>query len=288
MAGKGKAKYMAETIDIYMKNREINYDIRFTNKSKEAEFMASLAIIEGFDRIVSVGGDGTVYEILNGMVGKNAVLGVIPAGTGNDFSRSIGIERDVYKALDTIIFGDIKNIDCGLANGRYFINVAGLGIDTEILREVQNVKPYLSGKWAYLAGVFKTLFKFKYKQVKLILDKKVYNKEILLMAFANGRYYGGGMKISPDSDLEDGYIDICIIHKISKWRILGLFPTIFYGKHINVREVTLHKAKHIVLKSHDPLEINLDGDLVGTTPLSLEVVPKAIKILVPKNKKNNN
>ncbi len=284
IAGKGKGKLIAKSIDYHMKEMCIPYDIRFTSKRKEAESISKCAAQEGFEKIVSVGGDGTIYEVINGLIGQKIVLGVIPAGTGNDFARSIGIERDLKKALDTIVYGEEKYIDCGLANGRYFINVAGVGFDTEILREVEKIKKHLSGKWAYLAGVFKTLFHYKHKKIEIDIDGKTYNKEILLMALANGKFYGGGMKISPDSDLEDGYIDICIIHKISKLRVLRLFPTIFAGKHINVREVTLYRAKKIKLNSATPLEVNLDGDVVGVTPLSIEVVPKAIKILIPRKK----
>ena len=280
-AGKGKGKIVAGNIHSYMKKQKIPYEIRFTTRRKEAEQLAQCAVKQGFDKIVSVGGDGTIYEVLNGIMGMNVLLGVIPAGTGNDFVRTVGIGQDIEEALHTVVYGKERSIDCGKVNGRYYINVAGIGFDTEVLEEVESIKKYLSGKLAYLSGVFRTLFQYKFKKIQIVIDGQVYNKEILLVAFANGKFYGGGMKISPGSDIQDGYIDVCIIHKMPKWKILRLFPTIFSGEHIKVKEVTMYRGKEIRINSALPLAINLDGDLVGYTPFTLEVIPNAIKILVP-------
>jgi len=280
-AGKGKGKIVAEEIYLYMKELSIPYEVKLTTRRNEAEILAQRAAEEGFKKIVAVGGDGTIYEVLNGIIGADVLLGVIPAGTGNDFVRTVGIGKNIGQALHTVVYGKDKFIDCGKANGRYFINVAGVGFDTEILKEVESIKKFLTGKWAYLAGTLKTLLYYKNKSIKISIDGQEYNKEILLAAFANGKFYGGGMKIAPAASIQDGCFDIIIIHKISKWKILRLFPTIFSGQHIHVKEVSLYQGKKITLSCDYPIPVNLDGDLVGDTPLILEIIPNAVRVLVP-------
>lgn len=281
IAGKGKGKTVAKQIEGYMKEIAVPYEIRFTTRSREAENLALVASMEGYKKIVAVGGDGTVYEVVNGIIGRDITLGIVPSGTGNDFARSLGVGKSIETALDTVVYGRERLVDCGKANNRYFVNVAGIGFDTDILKEAEKIKKYFSGPWAYLAGVFKTLIHYKYKKIHMTIDSEQYQKEILLVAFANGNYYGGGMKIAPDADMEDGYFDICVIHKIPKLKVLRLFPTIFAGKHIEVEEVSIYRGKKVELYGDSPMPINLDGDLVGTTPLTIEIVPKSLKLMSP-------
>jgi len=282
-AGKGKGKKIASLIHFFMKKYDTPYEVRFTTQKKEGEPLAKRAVEDGFEKIVAVGGDGTIYEVLNGIIGKSVSLGIIPSGTGNDFARCLGIGLNVEEALDIVVYGQEKSVDCGRANERYFINVAGIGFDTETLKEVERLKKYLSGKWAYIAGVLKTLLTYKFKKTEIIIDGQVIHSEVLLIAIANGSSYGGGMKIAPDAINDDGLFDVCVIHRISKLKILKVFPTIFSGKHIHIKEVNMYKAKKISINSQLPTPVNLDGDIVGYTPLLLEIIPNAIKVLI-KNK----
>lgn len=280
-AGKGKGKKTAQKLQEYIKDLQVSYEIRYTEREKEAEAIARRAAQEGFKKIVAVGGDGTVYEVLNGMMGMDATLGVIPAGTGNDFARTMNISQDIREALQIILEGKESHIDCGQANGRYFINVASIGLDAEIVKETETIKRYISGTTAYIIGVLKTLLKFKHSSLQIEVDGQIENKDIMLVAVANGRYYGGGMKIAPMADVKDGVFDICIIHRISKWKILRLFPTIFSGKHIHVKEVKLYKGKNIKINGSQTMRLNLDGDIIGNTPVEFKLIPQALKVIIP-------
>ena len=282
-AGKGRGKEVGERIQLFMRDRDVNYKIAFTGKPREAETIAKHSVMEGYDRIVAVGGDGTIYEVANGIAGCDVVMGIIPSGTGNDLARTLGIPLNIEEALAVIIDGAEKAIDLGCVNGRRFLNVTSIGLDAEIVREAENLKKYFSGTSAYVAGVLKALLHFKRKKVTLILDGKEQEKNVMLVAIANGKYYGGGMKIAPTADIEDGTFEVCIVNEISKLKILRLFPTIFSGTHIHVREVELLRAKTVKITSKEELIINIDGDIAGVTPVNIEMMEKGLRFIVPRS-----
>lgn len=283
VAGKGKNDFIVAKIKAAMSLLEISYEIKVTTKEKEAEEIVQKATSKGFTKIVAVGGDGTVYEVANGLVGSDIPLGVIPAGTGNDFARTVGIPTDIEKALKTIVDGKILCIDYGKANDRCFVNVASVGLDAEIVKATAHVKRYFSGAGAYIAGMLRTLLQFHYKEISLKIDCLNRKKNVMLVAIANGKYYGGGMKIAPMAEITDGILQVCVIDRLSKWKLIRLFPTIFSGSHVRHKEVKLYKGKEISIKSEQPLLINLDGDIIGeSTSVKFEVVSQGIKVLVPR------
>ncbi|MCT4618105.1 MAG: diacylglycerol kinase family lipid kinase [Marinisporobacter sp.] len=284
IAGKGNCDFVIEKIKEKMDSFHIPYKIKLTTRKNEAEEIARNAVMKGYEKIVAVGGDGTIYEVVNGIIGSNTSLGVIPSGTGNDFVRTVGIPNDLDQALKVIAYGKAVNIDCGKANDRYFVNVASVGLDAEIVKETQDVKKYLSGSWAYMGGLLKTLFSYKNKKVHMDIDEKKDKKNITLVAVANGKYYGGGMKIAPMADIKDGDFQVCVVDEISKLKLMRVFPKIFSGEHVDYEEVDMHTGKQIKIKSDELLSINLDGDIIGKSfNIHFEMVPKGLKVLVPQD-----
>lgn len=285
VAGKGKSNSVVKNIKEKMMAFNVPYKIKMTTRKKEAEEIAKNAVCNGYKKIVAVGGDGTIYEVVNGIVGSKALLGVIAAGTGNDFVRTVGIPNDLEEALKTIVYGKTRAIDCGKVNNRYFVNVASIGLDAEIVKETENIKQYLSGSGAYIGGLLKTLFTFKYKDIHMNIDGMKKKKNITLVAVANGKYYGGGMKIAPMADIEDGDFQVCVVDKVSKLKLMGVFPKIFSGKHVHCDEVGLYKGRQVNINSQESLSINLDGDIIGKSfDIRFEMIPKGIKVLVPEYK----
>ncbi|MBB6218071.1 YegS/Rv2252/BmrU family lipid kinase [Anaerosolibacter carboniphilus] len=281
VAGKGKGRIIAQQIHQFMKDKVIPYDIRFTRYKGDGEILAKEAVIRGCSTIIAVGGDGTIYEVINGMGLKTAALGIVPSGTGNDLAKTLGIPKSPMKALKIIYGGHKVIIDCGQANGRYFLNVASVGLDAEIVKETENIKKYIKGPSAYAVGVLKTLLHFRNKEILLEIDGIQIKRQIMLVAVANGRYYGGGMKIAPQAEIEDGYFDICIINRISKGKLLRLFPTIFSGEHMKIKEVELIRGKIIKISGIERLMLNVDGDIVGEAPVSIEIYRGGIEVFVP-------
>ena len=282
VAGKNKTKKLIPLIKEKMDKTNIKYNITLTTRPMEATTIAINALDEGYDVIVAVGGDGTVNEVARGIVEKKrGILGVIPAGTGNDLARSLDLPMDPETVLDLIIKGNHKKIDIGIIGDKSFINVAGIGFDTEVLNSARSIKKYLRGKFAYTFGVVKTLFTYKSKAVKITLDDKEIDREILLVAIGNGKYYGGGMKICPNASIEDGYFDICIVKKLPKLMLLFIFPSVFLGKHIKIKKyVDMYRAKNVNITTQDKIYLNIDGEIKDVRKeISFELNEKSISVI---------
>jgi diacylglycerol kinase (ATP) len=282
-AGKGKAlKRISEIKDVMKKNEE-DYIIEVTERPGHAVEIANKYSKSGVFRVYSVGGDGTLNEVLNGMAESGCSLGVIPAGSGNDFIRSIYCFENEKDIVKKVINGNEEYVDLGKVNGRYFLNISSAGIDAEVTYNARELKrlPLISGHMAYLFSIFTTVFKYKSRYMELKIDNKHIRDNTLLFAVANGIYYGGGMKIAPDARLNDGIFEICHVQNVSKGKILRLFPKLIKGEHNTIKEVSFHKGKNITLNCDEEFTLNIDGELLRTQEASFGIIPKGIKIIVP-------
>lgn len=280
-AGKGKALQVKQIIKNKLQQTQHHFSIEATAAPQDAIFLAQRTVSEKYDTIVAVGGDGTIYEVINGIAGSDINLGIIPAGTGNDLARTVGIPEDTDTALNLILQNCVKPIDIGSVNGKYFTNVASIGFDAEVVKELENIKKIASGTWAYIISVFKTLMTYRSKKVQLLLDHRLIEREILLVAIANGKFYGGGMMVAPNADISDGYLDICLINKVPKLRFVKLFPTIFKGTHVQFPEVEYFKAKQVKILTNGNI-VNCDGEIVGCTPIAFKIADFKINLIVDK------
>lgn len=260
IAGSGTAKELKDIIEEVMSKGHHDFEIVMTTKPKEA---IAISANNEHDVVVAVGGDGTINEVTSGLIKRGkGILGIIPAGTGNDFSRSLGIPLNTKKALDLILEGNTKEISVGESNGHHFLNISSAGFDVEVLTNVDMIRKKFKGKFSYVLAVIYTLMKFKKKSVVLDIDGKIYQKNLLLLAVGNGKYYGGGMMVLPNADLYDDYLHICLVKDISNLRALSLFPVIFKGNHLKFTEyVETYKAKSIKITHDSPLLLNVDGEV---------------------------
>ncbi|MDI9475553.1 MAG: diacylglycerol kinase family lipid kinase [Bacillota bacterium] len=280
IAGKGKAKRTIPIIKEIMENSKHSYQIKITEKVGDGQLFAEEAKVKDFHTIVSVGGDGTLHEVVNGMAGGIQRLGIIPAGTGNDFARSLNIPSDAEDAMEVLIQGKAVSIDLGRLDDKYFINFCSVGLDALIAEEANKIKRYFSSTYSYVIGVIKALGKFKSLKVELMIDDKKYDEEVMLVAVCNGAYYGGGMKIAPQAEVSDGQFDICVVSKMPKLRLLLLFPTIFKGKHIKYDEVKIYRGKSVQVFSGENMHVNADGDIVDSRPVRFEILHNKMEVIV--------
>lgn len=283
VAGKGQAMKKVPFIKDAMKNIEgVEYEISYTKRPGHATEIAKDAADDGYDIVYAVGGDGTVNEVMNGLVGKDSALAVLPGGSGNDFIRSLTSYRIDHTKIRDTIFGTKKTIDIGIINGRYFINIASVGFDAEVVLATQQFKKLLlSGSTAYIAGLIKTIFTGKMNKVKIKLDGQELEKRILLIAVANGKYYGGGMKAAPYADIDDGLFDICIIESLPKIKLLFLFPQFIKGKHKKFKEVSFYKSKSVRIESQDLIGVNIDGEVFKDNCASFEIAKEKLYVMIP-------
>ena len=263
VAGGGKAKKIIPLIRQTMDETKIEYDIALTTGPKDAINIAKESIQKGYTTIVAVGGDGTVNEVAIGILKSgNGTLGIIPSGTGNDLARTLNIPFNLKQAIEIIIKGSKKNIDIGVVNNSLFLNIASIGFDSEVVKNTQGIKKRIKLGIAYVIGVLKTIVTFKDKEIQLEIDGLPIDKNIILVAIGNGKYYGGGLKILPMAIIEDGYFHVCIVNNISKFKLLLLFPSIFIGKHIKLKKyVEIFKAKKIKIITENQMYLNVDGEI---------------------------
>lgn len=263
IAGKGKAEETIPLIENMMKENHLEYKIILTTKPGDATKIAS-EMVDNYPIVIAVGGDGTVNEVARGLIRKKiGILGIIPSGTGNDMSKSLGISLNSKEALESIIKGKNKKMDIGLVNDNLFLNIASIGFDAEVVKNVEGIKKKVKGKASYVLGVLVTLFSFKKQEMILEMDGEVFKRNMVLLAVGNGGYYGGGMNILPMADISDGYFNICLVKNISNLNMLFLFPSIFKGKHLKyTKYVEIFKARSVIVKNKENRIINLDGELI--------------------------
>jgi diacylglycerol kinase (ATP) len=282
IAGKGKAKEMLPLIEEICKRQKIVYEIVYTTGPKDGIKLAKDGVLSGFQRIISVGGDGTLNEIVNGIAGSDVVLGVIPGGTGNDFIRSIYKDVAIERIVENAIIGTVKKIDLAKCNDTYFINIGSGGFDAQVALESEKTRKYFSGSTAYLVALLKMLVVYKGKKMKVTIDDMEFEKNTFLVAVANGKYYGGGILPAPMADMADGVFDICIVGIMTKLKMFRLFPRYMKGTHAGIKEVSFYRGKHIKLAAEEPFAVNVDGEVTLLKHAEFDIIPNGISISVEK------
>ena len=281
-AGRGRSVQLFEQVkDVFNRNKA-EYTVWETTYAGEATELAKKAVAEGYENVISVGGDGTVLEVATGLVGSECNMGIIPAGTGNDFVRSLGMTTDVEAAAKAILNGNIGKVDIAKTeDNHYFMNVAGCGFDTQVLYYTERYKKNFKGQVAYLLGIMSALFKYKFISAKIELDDRVIDQDIYLVAVANGKTYGGGMSVAPGADVKDGYFDVTIIDRVSIFTVLTILPRFIKGKHDGIKQIKSYRSKKVRIFSQQQVPLNMDGEIIGTTPMSFEVIPSALNMFMP-------
>jgi YegS/Rv2252/BmrU family lipid kinase len=284
VAGGGRAYRKIPEIRRIMKKKLIDYKIFITKYAGEGKILARKAALSGFKVVVAVGGDGTVLEVVNGIKGTQAILGIIPVGTGNDFARFFHIPKKLEKAIDVLIMGNIKIIDGAVINDILtFGNITSTGIASETAAMAVRFKKFLSGIWVYLIWVYLTallnvLFKYKPYSVKIRMDDKELNREITIFAAGVLSYYGGGLKLLPNADPNDGYLDVMIVDKISKIKLLVLLPLVLFGTHTKLKIVEVYRAKKVEIEADREVPVTVDGEILYIKNLEIKVEKDAIKL----------
>ncbi|WP_169911591.1 diacylglycerol/lipid kinase family protein [Clostridium oryzae] len=285
-AGKGKTlKYIPIIKEKFMNINE-EYIIELTEKVGHATEIARRYAEKGKCRIYAIGGDGTINEVLNGIVGTDSSLAVIPSGSGNDFVRSMISGNFRKNILTRTINGTDKAVDIGcIDHERYFINIASIGLDAEIAYGAQYFKRkrWIPSKLAYLLSVFVTIFKYKAMKMKILLDSTQEIENTLFIAIANGKYYGGGIKIAPSAELNDGYFEICKVKNISLFKILMLMPRAILGKHEGLKEAVFRKVKNIEVSAERNMLFNIDGEIVQLKHAKISMIPSALNVVIPRS-----
>jgi YegS/Rv2252/BmrU family lipid kinase len=254
------------------------------------------ALKSGYSTIMSVGGDGTMNEVVNGFfedgqpICKDSRLVIFSRGTGCDFIKTLGIKKGIEDLLAILARNDEIEVDVGFVNfndtsdkmkTRYFVNVADIGIGAETANRVNKHSKLLKGFLSFMLGAVSTILFYKNKDFEVIIDDKIVISERLnSVIIANGRYFGGGMKIAPDALLDDGLFDIIILGDLTKLEFIKSFPLIYDGKHLTHPKLKHYRGSSIKVKSGGKGLIEVDGEIPGSDDAEFKIMPGALKILV--------
>lgn len=302
-AGSGKGLKDWPIISNQMYNSGLRFTCLFTEHKYHAIELTVKAIKDGFRNIVAIGGDGTVHEVVNGIFIQKAVptteisLAVIPAGTGNDWIRMYGISKTYSEAVKSLVkkrsvLQDVAKVDyyeTRVKHTRYMANVAGLGYDAVVNLKYNNLKDEGKyGKMLYLRSTVQTFVKFTSKKFKIFTDGELfYDGMVFSGAVGIGKFNGGGMQQTPNAQVNDGLMDLTVIRKMSKFRVIRNFKLLFSGNIYNIPKVIFKQCKKIQIETTPETRIEIDGEAVGTSPFEFELVPQAIKVVVGENYKGS-
>jgi YegS/Rv2252/BmrU family lipid kinase len=272
-----------------LKHAGLSFNYAFTEGTGHGSELAREAVEEGYELVIAVGGDGTVNEVVNGLVDESgrgrATLGIISAGTVGDFSHSLGIPRDVFKSCrlfsnfkrTTVDLGCVEYMKDNQRRKRFYINTAGLGFVTDVVGGTDRRLKFIGGTIPYVIGLIPTVKNYSNKDIILSIDGESRRERDFVVVVNNGRYLGGG-KVFPDADPCDGLLDVVIVGNMSKLEALWSFPRFYTGTHAGCPKINLCKARSVSVESLQPLPIQMDGEVVGELPASFQVVPSALDV----------
>lgn len=254
--------------------------------------------------VVAVGGDGTVREVAAGVLNRPAAVAVVPTGSGNDFCKTFGLPLDVKAACRLAREGVVRPIDAarisavdspgeprlsGSNPATVFVNAAGLGFDADVVAEAKKLK-HLHGLPLYLLAVFRAIQNYRGSLARITVDGRTWEQRFLLLAVANCRYYGGGMKIAPEAQPDDGLLDVCLIDAVNRPTIVRRLPRFIKGTHVRLREVRMFRTRKLELSLLEPCPIQVDGDIFGPEQARyglrlltwrIEALPAALRLVTP-------
>jgi len=263
-------------------------DVLLTERAGEATKMVAAADLSNYDGLVSAGGDGTLFEVLNGLYAhekeRRIPIGVLPVGTGNAFARELGLmPRDWEKGAGIIAARKVRQVDVGRVQTPqetfHFLNIIGAGLPVDAL-EISGKLKFL-GNTAYTLATLWRIIKLKNYPFILEIDGEKLEQESLFLEFSNTRYTGTSFLIAPAAKLDDGFLDVTLVRKVSRIRLLRLFPTIYKGEHVRHEEVFSCKGREIRIKAPEGLVLAPDGELHGCTPATITCLPRDLEIFAP-------
>jgi diacylglycerol kinase (ATP) len=263
--------------------------IEVTGRPGDAESLAAGAAAAGHDRVIVIGGDGTVQEVVNGLLagGSPAELGIVPLGSGNDLARSLGLPAEVASAWRVAVGRETRSIDVARArNGdgteRWFASAGGIGFDAQVAAAMIDRGGWQAGRAGYLLTTLNELRRFSNRPIRLTVDGISSDHDVLLVAIANGAYYGGGMRIAPDAHPDDGLLDVCIVGDISRMTAIRQLPNLYRGTHVRHPQVSLFRGRSIEVDGDTATRVHLDGEPFGNLPLRVSVVRGALEVAGPR------
>jgi YegS/Rv2252/BmrU family lipid kinase len=275
----GRALKLLPRVEQALDARRAGFRVQRT-KDLEHGVEQALRAVEAGEVPVVLSGDGLLGAIGGAMAGAETPLGIVPCGRGNDLARVLGIPNDPEQAIETVLGGSVRRIDVGEANDKRFLGIVSVGFDSECNRVANEVR-LLRSNLVYLYSLLRTLGGWKPARFTIRVDQERMRISGYSVSVANNSTFGGGMRIAPQAELDDGEFDIVIVGDVGKLRFIGNLPKVFKGTHVDQDEVRVFRAPHLELSASRPFPVYADGEHLTDLPVSLRVLPRALSVLVP-------
>ncbi len=294
-AGSGKGRTDWPIIMKHLSDKGVNFDYALTQKKYHAVELTVSAVNNGYRRIIAVGGDGTLNEVVNGLFiqqmvsPSEVILGVIGVGTGNDWQRMYALPDSYEGKVDTLIHtrcflqdvGKVEYFESRYPQSRFFANAAGVGFDAQVAQNTNRLKESgRRGKLLYIFSLVKTLFSYKSTIVSVDVDNEKIGGKIFSITLGIGRYNGGGMMQVPNALADDGLFDVTVIRHVNRREVLRNAYRLYNGTILRHPKISGHQGKKVVISSKPPVNLEVDGESLGTSPFAFSIIPKAIKVVV--------
>jgi diacylglycerol kinase (ATP) len=280
-AGRGRARRHVREVEEYLRSRGARVDCEPSTGPDDLVRIAAESSRASYDRVVVCGGDGTVNLAVRDFDLFNAILAVIPTGSGDDFGRVMQIPRNIRRACDVVIDGRVREVDVALANGIRYLGVAGLGFDSEVADYANRHVRFLRGSAVYLYAIFRVLPRFTARSVRIESAEGTRHEEIMFAAVGNTRQYGGGIRITPAAIVDDGLLDICIVHRTTRGQLLKTLPKAYTGAHVKSPFVECGRGREFRFESGRPMAVYADGEPLTHTPVTFSLASERLKVMVP-------
>lgn len=285
-SGRGRGRRLAPQLDRLFRSYGFPVPAFWPDSRQELRRLAAQAVVAGVRRLVVVGGDGTLVDVVNEIWGRGIEVGLVPAGDANDFAAALGLPRDPLLAAELLKGWNTRPIDLvraqmGDDRQRVYVGVGGAGLDSEAARLAAGPFRRLPRVWRYLAGALTALVRFHPFDLALQFDGRSYRGRVLLAAAANAPAYGGGIRIAPEARLDDGWLEIVLLESL-RWRqVIAALPALVRKGELCGLNLRRFRVRRVRLEAAPPAAFHGDGERLGMTPLTLDVVPGALRVVCP-------
>ena len=278
-AGGGRAAEALPTVEAALRRLGVPFHVQRTESLEHADALARAAAAAG-EAVAALSGDGLIGKVAGALAGSDSPLAVLPGGRGNDLARALGISHDPGEACGVLATGRIREVDLGDVEGRPFIGIASCGFDSDANR-IANEAPSALGNLVYAYGAVRALAAWKPARFELTLDGRSLAFDGDVVAVANSPYYGGGMRIARDAELDDGLFDVVMKGPTPKRRFPICIAKAFDGTYVDLPSVHVERARDVRIAADRPFALYADGDPIGDLPVTVRVRPRAVRVLVP-------
>jgi diacylglycerol kinase (ATP) len=275
-AGNGQAKHWQERVESIARGRPV----QITSDSVQAEALARRAVDEGFGKIVAAGGDGTVNEVVNGIAGSSAALGLLPIGTVNVFAMELGLpSHNLELCWDIVQSDNIRLVDLPSANGRSFVQLAGVGLDAQVVKETSLAFKRSFGPLSYLISAAQIAAR---QPPKLFIESENASiEEGSFVLIGNGRLYGGPFPFFKHAIIDDGLFDVVVFKRLGYLEIIKYLQDVVFSSDIRVPEIEYFQTQRLHITSEHDVPVELDGELAGNCPVDFQIQERALRVLAP-------